>query len=81
MTRDELLIEVANDVKWLKTNIETNALANSAEHKEIITHLALLNGQTSKNKTSCAINTRAITGLGAVIVIIISILLHLMGVY
>ena len=54
MTRDEIVVihEVANDIKWLKKATEDNALFNSNDHKQIIEHLTILNGQVNSNKNS-----------------------------
>jgi len=83
MTKDEnqVLVEVATDVKWLKKAIEENALANSGEHKEIINHLAILNGKVSKNTTRSVVNRYGVAINFSILIVIISIILHLIGVY
>ena len=62
MTKDEttLLAEVANDVKWLKSNIEQNALSNNKQLTDINVYLKMLNGSVRAN----TIWRRVITGVG-----------------
>lgn len=83
MTKDEttILVEVANDVKWLKRTIEENALANTGDHNRIIEHLTILNGKVAKNETRSIVNRYSILGAFIVEGIIITILLHVMGIY
>ena len=83
MTRDEnqVLIEVANDVKWLKQAIEENARTNTSEHGKIIVHLGILNGRTSKNTTSSLINRYGLAINFSILAVVITVLLHLMGIY
>uniref|UniRef100_A0A6M3LGL2 Uncharacterized protein n=1 Tax=viral metagenome TaxID=1070528 RepID=A0A6M3LGL2_9ZZZZ len=82
MTKYELIItEVAQDVKWLKRQIEANALATTGDFAKILNHLTVLNDRVNKNKTGVALNRYGLIGVFAVTSIIITILLHLMGVY
>ena len=82
MTKYENIItEVANDVKWLKKTIEANALATTGDLSKIIEHLSKLNDRVSKNKTGVALNRYGLIGAFTVIGIIITCLLHLMKVY
>ena len=83
MTKQELgvLSEVANDIKWLKKSIEENAQFFAKQQEQIIEHLATLNKQVTKNRIRSSINRYGIAALFAVTGIIITILLHLMGVY
>jgi len=82
MTKYEnIMTEVANDVKWLKKTIEVNALATSGDLLRIIEHLATLNDRVNKNRTGVALNRYGIIGAFVVIGIIITCLLHLMKVY
>jgi len=70
MTKDEttLLAEVANDVKWLKSNIEQNALSNNKQLNDINTYLKMLNGSVKAN----TIWRRVITGVGGVALLAIA---------
>ena len=76
-----ILTELATDMKWLKCAIEENAQANTAGHNKIITHLEILNWKTNKNTVRSIVNRYSILGAFVVEGIIITILLHLMGVY
>jgi len=62
MTKDEatVLAEVANDIKWLKSNIEQNALSSNKQLTEINVYLKMLNGSVRAN----TIWRRVITGVG-----------------
>ena len=64
MTKDEatVLAEVATDVKWLKSNIEQNAISNNKQLNDINSYLKLLNGSVKAN----TIWRRVITGVGGV---------------
>ena len=77
----ELLIETGNDVKWLKSAVETNATANTQQHNKILEHLATLNGQVANNKQGVAINKWVLRGMGSTLLLVITILLHLMGIF
>ena len=70
MTKNEttLLAEVANDVKWLKSNIEHNALSNSKQLNDINVYLKMLNGSVRAN----TIWRRVITGVGGVALLAIA---------
>lgn len=77
----DLIIEVANDMKWLKRTFEENAHTNSADHQQILEHLTRLNGKSESNATRSKLNRYCFYGVLAVEGIIITILLHIMGVY
>ncbi len=77
----ELTIESGTDIKWLKSTAESNFLSNRVEHKEIVNHLIKLNGQVANTKKDVALSKWGIGGLSSVVLIIITILLHLMGIY
>jgi len=77
----QILTELATDMKWLKCAVEENARANNSGHETIIEHLAALNGQVGDNKTRSKINRYGLAINFSVVAIIITILLHLMGVY
>ena len=83
MTKDEIVVihEVANDVKWLKKATEDNAQDNSRGHEKIIVHLTLLNGRINKNRTTASINRYGLIGAFIVEGILITVILHLIGVY
>lgn len=78
---EKIITEVAQDVKWLKRSIEANALATTGDLMKIIEHLATLNNKVSKNKTGVALNRYGLVGVFVVMGIIITCLLHMMGVY
>lgn len=62
MTKEEtrILIEVANDVKWLKSNAEQSASEFSKKLDKIDTHFTILNGAVKAN----TIWRKVITGVG-----------------
>ena len=70
MTKDEttLLAEVANDVKWLKSNIEQNALSSNKQLTDINVYLKMLNGSVRAN----TIWRRVIMGVGGVALLAIA---------
>jgi len=77
----ETSTESANDIKWLKTTLGEAATRSADERGRILDHLAKLNDTSGKNKTRSTVNRYMITGIFATMGIIISIILHLMGVY
>ena len=83
LTKEErnLLVETGTDVKWLKSAVESNANANTQQHNTIIEHLTILNGQVSNNKQGIAINKWVLRGMGTTLLMVITVLLHLMGIF
>ena len=81
---DDLLkvtTESATDIKWLKSTLGESATRSAIERGKMLSHLEKLNDTSGKNKTRSIVNRYMLIGLFATTSIIISIILHLMGVY
>ena len=69
-----IFTESATDIRWLKNILEKLSDSNATEHASMLLCIQKMNGQTQKNK-------QAIAGAFLVEAIIITTLLHLLGVY
>jgi hypothetical protein len=67
MNKDEgqILTEVANDVKWLKSNAEQGAIELNKKLDRIDSHFTILNGSVKSN----TVWRKMITGIGGTIVL------------
>ena len=54
--RDEILTEVATDIRWIKKQNEDNNIWLQKSLDKIDVHLALLNDNVAKNKTIATVN-------------------------
>ena len=77
----KLLTEVATDIKWLKAAIEGGNLTNTKHYEMISKEFSIINNRINKNYTQIQKNKYAIFAGFMVMSIIISVLLHLIGVY
>lgn len=72
---EQLLIEAATDVKWLKKTVEANALSNSSDHKLILGNLEKINGNLSTDRKDIAVCKKELTRLWWIVgVIVVGIL-------
>jgi len=76
-TQRDLLVAISQDVRWLK--VMDTEQKKHLEHIE--THLDKLNDTVAGNKTRSKTNRYGLIGSFALIGTIITILLHLIGVY
>jgi len=77
----KIVYESAEGIKWLKSAIESNALIGSKEYSYIVEQLIIINGKVQRNTTRSTVNRYSLLGAFAVEGIIITVLLHLMGIY
>lgn len=81
MDGHDLLSEVANDIKWLKKSVEENASATTRQYNAIIQRLESINGCVANHSKRIALSRWMIGGAYSILAIIITVLLHLLGVY
>ena len=69
--------ESSTDIMWIKQAVGDN----HSQHDKMLEHLDRLNNRVATNAKGVAINKWTNRGIMGVVVIIITILLHIMGVY
>ena len=87
MTKNQtdLVTVIATDVKWLKKQIEENALNTQSQLNKIELHLSDINGGLGENNAQTAVNKNNIYRLwwfiGGVVSVLIPIMFKFFGVF
>ncbi len=70
-TEEQILAEVANDIKWLKRTTEVNAMTQQKQLAEMNQHLAKSNGFISSNRVNIGKNQTNIKWLWRLIIFVL----------